>query len=1029
MLLARASIERKITFSMLYLIVVGFGLFSLTQLKIDLFPDIQFPVIGIITFYEGVGPADIEKLVTRPLEESVAATKHVKKVNSTSSQGSSIILLQFDWGTDIDQAEMDVRKRIDLVRDLLPEEASEPLVFPFDPSLQPIMFLGLSSSSLGPAELRKLADERLEAMLERVDGVASAVTQGGLERQINVKLNPLQLAAFQLSPLDVVGALQREASLQPAGRIETHSQNLSLRILSEYYSLDDIQSVVVKYVKGVPVYLKDVAEIEDGFKERFGDARTNFNPGVVIQVNKQSDANTVLTCRRVRQTLSDIEAILPEGTSLGIVFDASEFIMRSIYNLRNSALQAFLMSFLVLLLFLANFRGSLIMAVSIPVAILATFPVMHLAHLTLNIVTMAGLALAVGMLVDNAIVVLENIYRYHESGTPLSQAADVATSEVGLAITASTLTTISVFVPVLFVPGIAGELFSDMVVVMCFSLGASLLIALTLIPLLSHQFLKIRPEGAASRWSRRIREAQAHLSGKYLRILHWCLGHRKKTLLIAGLLLVISIALTATLGGEFLPRTDQNLIIVRVDREIGTPLEETEKTVLDLENIVREEVPELENLYVLFGAGEGITAIFTGTASYTIFLRIRLSPMEERKRSQFEIQDALRKRLQEVPGIRFEFIEPTGFTTERPIEVKLLGPNLLQNRQLAEQIKASLEKIPGLVDVSLNVRESTPELQIIPERERLNDFKLSVSQVAHIISTAFQGKVAALYREGADEYNIFVQLDRRFRRQKEAIANLLIPTPAGKLIPLGQLAQIREEAGPASIYRENQQRMISVGCNLSGIDLSSAVAKIRQVLQETPIPSDVQVLIGGTAQDQQEAFYYLRIAFIAAVLLVYMVMASQFESLVDPFIIFFTIPLAFIGVGFMLFLTQTPLSVMSLVGIVMLVGIVVNNGIVLVDYTNQLRRRGMPLHQAVVEAARIRMRPVLMTALTTILAMVPLALELGAGSENWSAMARSVIGGMTTSTLLTLVIVPVLYTIVEELESRIVKSWRRWRSG
>ena len=1028
MLLARVSIDRKITFSMLYLIVVGFGLFSLTQLKVDLFPDIQFPVIGIITFYEGVGPADIEKLVTRPLEESVAATKHVKKVHSTSSQGSSIILLQFDWGTDIDQAEMDVRKRIDLVRDLLPDEASDPLVFPFDPSLQPIMFLGLSSSSLGPAELRKLADDRLEAMLERVDGVASAVTQGGLERQINVKLNPLQLAAYQLSPLDVVAALQREASLQPAGRIETHSQNLSVRILSEYDALADLESVVVKYVKGIPVYLKDVAEIEDGFKERFGDARTNFNPGVVIQINKQSDANTVLTCRKVRRMLPEVEAILPEGTRMGIVFDASEFIMRSIYNLRNSAFQAFFMSFLVLLLFLTNVRGSLIMAISIPVAVLSTFPIMYLAHLTLNIVTMAGLALAVGMLVDNAIVVLENIYRYHEAGTPLYQAADGATSEVGLAITASTLTTISVFVPVLFVPGIAGELFSDMVVVMCFSLGASLLIALTLIPLLSHQFLKIPPVGRERNWAKRLRDLQARVSDIYLRILHWCLNHRKKTLVIAALLLVVSIALTTTLGGEFLPRTDQNLIIVRVDCEIGTPLEETEKTVLTLENIVRKEVPELENLYVLFGAGEGITAIFTGTASNTIFLRLRLSPMEQRKRSQFEIQDALRRRLQEVPGIRFEFIEPTGFTTERPVEVKLLGPNLLQNRQLAERIKSRMEKIPGLVDVSLNVRENTPQLLILPDRERLNDFKLSVAQVAQIISTAFQGKVAALYREGADEYRIFVQLDRRFRRQKDAIANLLIPTPNGKLIPLDQLAQIREEAAPASIFRENQQRMISVGCNLSGIDLSRAVASIRQILRNTPIPSDVQVVIGGTAEDQQEAFYYLRIAFIAAVLLVYMVMASQFESLVDPFIIFFTIPLAFIGVGFMLFLTGTPLSVMSLVGLVMLVGIVVNNGIVLVDYTNQLRRRGMPLYQAVVEAARVRMRPVLMTALTTILAMVPLALELGAGSENWSAMARSVIGGMTTSTILTLVVVPVLYTLVEEFEVRVSRFWKSRKS-
>ena len=1019
MKIAVISIQRKITFFMLYLIIIGFGLFSLSRLKIDLLPDIKFPVIGIIVEYQGVGPADIENLITRPIEETVAATKNVKQIDSQSSQGYSIVLLQFNWGTDIDKAENNVRKRLDLVRDFLPDEASDPLVFAFDPSLQPIMFLGLNSKYLGPAELRKLADEHVEPLLERVEGVAAATTMGGLERQINVKVDPVRLAALHLSISDLVRAIQLQTSLQPAGRMETPTTNFSLRTRSDFTRIEDVKNVIVARSARGTVYLKDVAQVEDGFKERFGDVRVNYRPGVAIQINKQSDANTVQSCRNIRKALPQIQSILPEGTQITVIYDASEFIMRSILNLRNTGLQAFVLSLLVLLVFIRNIRGSLIMAVSIPVSIISTFAVMYAANLTLNIISMAGLALAIGMLVDNSIVVLENIYRHREMGEPLLQSADVGTTEVGMAITASTLTTISVFLPVLFIPDIAGELFSDMVIVICFSLLVSLILALTLIPLLSHEIMRVprmrRIFPAQERLKTTLENGYRRFEEWYHRILDWSLQHRGKVLAGVTVLFVLAVILAFSLAGEFLPHTDQNLIIARIDREVGTPLEETENTVLQIEQIVRQEVPEAENVYMTFGATEGIAALFMGTGSHNIFLRIRLTPMENRDRTQFEIQDALRARFKEIPGLRVEFIQAGMFSTQREVEVKILGYDLQRGREIAEQIKRGMEKIPGLVDISLNIRQGSPELQIIPRRERLNDVGLTVFQLASIISTAIQGKVAARYRSGAEEYDIRVQLAKPYRQSKAALANLIIPLPSGKNVPLEQLADIQTGIAPSTIFRENQQRVISVGCDLSGTDLSTAVREIQRVIRQTPVPSDFQILIGGTAKDQRTSFRYLRLAFLAAILLVYMVMASQFESLIDPFIIFFTIPLAFIGAIFMLFITGTSMNVMSLVGLVMLVGIVVNNGIVLVDFANQLQRRGLSIYQAAREAARVRLRPVLMTALTTILGMVPLALEIGAGSENWAPMARSVIGGMTASTAFTLLVVPIMYTIFEEI--------------
>lgn len=1030
MLLTKFSIRRQITLVMIYAVVIFFSFFALTQLKIDFFPDITFPFAGVITSYAGVGPEDIETLVTRPVEEAVSSVKHIKKVSSQSSKGSSVVTLEFKYGTDMNQAESDIRKNLDYIRDFLPGDASEPMVFVFDPSMMPISYFSLSSPYLGPAELRRLAEDKVEPMLERIDGVASVQTMGGSQRQINVSINPVLLASYNLSPNDVTQAIQFGSGIQPAGTIQTRGKNFNLRVLSEYTTLDQVRKTIVTYKNGLPVYVKDIAAVEDGFKENTNEVRADYGEGVMLLVSKQSDANTIITSRKIKEALPDMLAALPEGTAMVPIWDQSEFILMSVGNLRNSAIFAFVLSFLVIYFFLRNIRGSLIMGISIPVSVVATFAVMFAANVTLNIISMAGLALAIGMLVDNSIVVLENIYRHHEMEKNIMESANIGASEVGMAITASTLTTISVFVPVLFVPNITGQLFKDMVLTISYSLGVSLLVAVTLVPMMATRILKLdaTPQpGRLTRFKETIGGLLVKLSNNYSKALHWSIYHKKTVLISVSVAFVLSLVIAAFLGGEFMPKTDQGMIYAIMESPSGTPIEQTRMYAYKLEDIIKETVgkDEFQQLSIFYGQREGLGAF--GVTSSTIELMVKLTPPEKRKASQFEIQDRMRKRFDQLPGISYIFQENASFTTERDIEVQVIGFDVNGAKTIANELKAKMENVKGLVDISLNTKEETAELQVHLNKDLLNHYGLTTMQVAANISTAIQGRVASQYHEKGDEYNVYVQFAKEYRNRKESLEQIELALPVGGRVRLKDVATIAEEQSIPTIFRENQNRFVSVGCGLSGIDLSTAVSAINKIIADTPIPSEYQVIIGGTAEDQQEAFFYLGLAFLAAVVLVYMIMASQFESLVDPLIIMFTVPLSIIGVFFFLAMTGTTISVMALVGIVMLVGIAVNNGIVLVDYINQQRRKGMELYEAVEFGCKARMRPVLMTALTTILGMVPLAIGMGSGAETWSPLARSVIGGLTATTVLTLIVIPVLYIVFEHAGERVKEYVRKRR--
>jgi len=1024
MKITQLSIKNGVTTAMIYLIVAGFGLFSLARLNVDLYPKLEFPIMAVITQYTGVGPFDLETVVSRPIEEATASVENIKTVRSTSQQGLSLVLLEFNWGTDMNQAEIDVRNSLEFIRDYMPEDASEPMVFAFDVSAQPVLYLTLSSPNLSQAELRYIGEHDLEPRLERIPGVASVSTMGGRKREIKIYADPMRMRAHNIALQQITGALQA-ANLQiPAGMVENENLEFSVNTVGQFTSVDQIANTAVATYNGSVIRVSDVARVEDGFSEQRQRVWNNGESSVMVIVQRQSDANTVTVCRAIEKGMPRIKSELPAGVHLDTMMDLSDFITRSMSNLTNTAWQAILMTFLVLLFFLRNIRSAIIVAVSIPVSMVATFAVMDQAGLTLNVISMAGLALAIGMLVDNSIVVLESIFRRHdEKKDKLVDAANNGTQEVAMAVTASTLTTIVVFLPVLFVPGMAGMLFRDMAITICFSLTISLIVALTLIPLLSSRWLRLKknldPNGQLIRVQNRITGWLDDLHAFYERMLGKALAHKLLVLGTVLLLFVISVGWLFMMGGDFMPQTDDGFVTVTVERSPGTSLEAMEKSMRDLNQIFAEKVEERENIYANFGQGEGMMALFSTRNSSQGEINVKLKERKDRDRSKFEIQDGVREAMTSLPDVDAKFQEGGGMGfSSADITVKIFGHDLAKSEAISNELEPKLKAVEGVVSVTSSMRKQTPELRIDLDRQRIADLGLSTAQIGQVVSTSILGSTVTQFRDGGDEYDVKLQLEKKSRTSKEDLENILIMTPTGAQIPLRALATIDYTRAPREIVREDQERIVTLDLDVSGRDLRGVTADVKKTVNSVAMPQDFRTEIGGSAEDLQESFMYLGIALMVAILLTYMVMASQFESLVDPFTILFTIPLAMIGVALGLILTGTKLSVMALVGVVMLVGIVVNNGIVLVDKINQLRHEGMELEAAIHEAGRVRMRPVLMTAMTTILGMFPLALGLGESGEIWAPMGRSVMGGMIVSTVLTLIIVPIIYYYMEGIGSR-----------
>ncbi|MEX0945599.1 MAG: efflux RND transporter permease subunit [Balneolaceae bacterium] len=1074
--LPKLAVNRPITFMMVSIILIGFGLFGLNNLRLNLYPDVSFPTITVYSTYEGVAPEDVETLITRQIEEQVGSISGVRRVRSLSSQGASVVKLNFNWGTDLFIAETEVRKRLDMIRRSLPDDVDQPIVFSYDPNDEPVLVLALTSATRSPRELRTLATRQIEQRIERIEGIASAETAGGFDRQINVRLSNAQMRAYNLDIAAISNRLNQENVQVPAGDLTEGETVFSLRTIGDFRNIEQIRnSIITVTEEGNPIYLKDVAWVEDGIAQPIGNVRVQGNEGVIMNIYKTSDSNIVNAAGGVVAALDNIREVIPSDVQLEILTNRADFISLSIKNLVYTGLQAVILVIIMLLLFLRSARSALIVAITIPISIIATFSIMDFSDVSLNIISLSGLTLAVGLVVDNAVVVLENIFRFKEDGYNGKDSSVSGAQEVAAPVVVSTLTTLVVFLPILFVPGIAGLLFRDMALTISFALIISVLIAITLIPVLSSKlfesdlivsdkkdpaknllnkllvwrrtnvvtrilsiplfalyfiawpflkawtfFVKIIKSVFVDRFEPWLGKQFDRLENTYKRHLDRALKSSGWVIAAAFGLLLASLPIFYLLGGEFFPDVDENFIILDIQREPGVSLLELERTIIQVEDIVRSAVPEVRLVVSDYGDKIGIEGADSPGGNQGR-VRVELVPISDRSRSQMEISADLLDELQAVPGANIKEVQedPLSPDGETGLIVQIFGFDQDVKRVLAESVMQNMRQIDGIVSVFSSADQGRPELRVEMNRERIARVGLSTSQVANALSNSVQGSIATTFVDQGLEFEVLVEVDPIDRSQSTSLQDLQIRTPSGEWMPLKNLAYIQRFTGPSNIIRVNQERMVEVEADLGNLDLRSATEQVNQALLGIQWPEGYRYELGGSAEEQQESFRYLLIAFMIAGILTYMVMASLFESLVEPLIIIVTIPLALTGVLLMLWFTSTAVSVTAMVGLVLLTGIVVNNGIVMIDYIKILQSRGQERHTAIVNGAGRRLRPILMTAFTTILAMVPLALQLGAGAETWSPMARAVIGGLFMSTLLMLFAVPCMYYVINSFVEKI----------
>ncbi len=1035
MFLPKFSIRRPVMVSMIFIIFIILGAISFALLPIDLFPDVDLPIVMVVAGYKGAGPSEIESMVAKPLENALAATKNLKNIYSYSLEEACVIMAEFDWGSDMDVAGADVREQVDMLRSILPEGVESPSVIKFDPSMMPIMFLGVSGEGRTPSELRYYAEEIIQPRIERLDGVAAAFPIGGLEREIKVDIDRTRLEALGLSVNQVIAAIGASNMDLAAGHLKFAQKDFLVRTTGQFTHPSQLENVVISNHQGIPIRLKDVASIRDDFKEQTSVVRVGGASAIAMLVQKESQANTVTVADRVKKALASVKRELPKDIRIDLVWDSSDYIKKSVGNVERSAVEGGLLAIIVILVFLSSFSSTLIISVAIPVSVLVTFVLIYFGQMTLNITTLGGLALGIGRLVDDAIVVLENIFRHRQRGERPAEAAVVGASEVSTAVLAATATTIIVFVPIFFVKGMVGILFRPMGYTVIFSLAASYFVAMILVPLLASKFLKVErlgnPQGPTLRGKLSLLSQRVFgaVEDHYQKVLSWCVTH--KTLVILGVVLVLvaSVPLVGLIGAEFIPQIDEGQFDINLKLPVGTELGRTEEVIAQIENMVMDNVPELKTIMVRGGVeGEGwqaLSSIFQDiTGSHAANLEVSLVDRSKRERSMFEIMEILRQKFNDIPDAEIH-VKSAGMTEQMtsfggaaaPIVVEIRGYDMETANRLAHEVKQIIEMTAGSRDVRIMREEGLPELQVKIDRDRAAALGLTLGHVAQTIQTNVKGTVASLFRDPklGKEYNILVQLRQKDRENLLDLDRIFITTPLGKQIPLSNVAEVVKAEGPVKIDRKNQERIILVTSQAYGRAPGTVAAEVETRIENNLlVPENFFVNVTGAYEDQKESFQILLYALVLAVVLIYMVLAAQFESLLDPLIVMFSVPLGIIGVIWGLFLTGKTLSILSFVGMIMMAGIVVSNAILLVDYTNILRKRGLKLHDAVINASRTRLRPILMTSLTTMLALVPMALGLGEGGEMYSPLAVAVISGLFISMMLTLLFIPTLYTVFEE---------------
>ncbi len=1006
------AVNRPVLTTMVFIGILVLGLVSFTRLQIDLLPEIDFPSISVVTSYGGAGPEEIETIITRPMEQALSTIDGIERIESFSTEGRSRVALRFIWGTDLDTALNDVRATVEQLKERLPDEADDPIVYKFNLNSFPIMYLGLSGS-LDESTLRLIAERDLSPRLERLDGVAAVEARGGLKREIHILLDSDRLRALGISPGAIITAIRENNKNVPAGVVEEFDHQVLIRSVGEAQSVHDLQEMVIAIrseldERQYPIYLKDIAEVLDTYEEPTNVVYVNGQPGIRLNVNKQSGSNTVAVADTVRAEIELINADYAGKLKLDILTDTSSYIKSSISNVQESVLIGAFLAVLVLLMFLRSVRSTVIIATGIPISIIGMFTLMYAFDITLNLISFGGVALGIGMLVDNAIVILENIYQKYEQGLSPKQAAIEGSQEVAGAIVASTLTTLVVFVPVIFLTGFAAIFFGQMAFVVSFALICSLAVALTLIPVLSSRFLK---KGSTEM-------PPSRMESVYGKIVDFCLRWPKSTLGISVALLGASLLLTPLIGTELMPDSDQSEVNVNVDLPVGTRIQLTERAVKKLEQIVVNEVPELENMQTIVGT-PGFWSTSGGESGR---IELKLVKPQFRTRSSDDIANDLRLKVSGIiPGADVRTRAGGGLWILRVLrgggerlEVQVRGFELDEADRVAGEVKTKMEAIPGISGARVSRQPGGVEVQVLPDRAKIAGMGLKYTDVASQLQTYLQGTRASVLRDQGDEFNILVQLREDERRGIDAVMEVPIVVPGVGTAPLRNLVTIQEVEGPLTIERLNQNRVVSIDAQLTGeVDLGTVVEQVREEVRTVKHSSNFAVIVTGESEEQKKTFESMLIGILLAIALVYMVMAAQFESFHQPLMIMFSVPFAAIGVVVTLAATGTTFNIQSFMGCVVLTGIVVNNAIVLVDYINLMRAQGMPLAEAVAYSARKRLRPILMTTATTMLALIPVAIGYAEGGEAQAPLARVVVGGLLTSTLISLVIIPVLYLKVE----------------
>ncbi|MCC5911811.1 MAG: efflux RND transporter permease subunit [Clostridiaceae bacterium] len=1026
--ISKIAVNRPVTIVMLMLVILLLGTISLTRLPLDLMPDIEIPVAIVSTNYSGVGPHEMENLVTRPIEDAVATVADLDSVTSMSSQGSSVVIAQFDFGTDMDFAALEMREKVDMARGRLPDGAMEPMVMKLDPNAMPIVQLSLANGA-DLFELQQLAEDTIQPRLERISGVASVTIMGDYVNEIEIKINQQRLNSYNLSIDQLTQVISASNINMPGGTVDRGAEKLTIRTMGEFEAIEEIGELPINLPSGSIIRLKDVAEVNVVQKEIESLSRTNGQDGIGIQIQKQSGTNTVQVANAINNEVEKIRGEYPEF-ELITIFDQSEYIQDAIKNVAKNALIGGILAILILYVFLRNIASTFIIATALPISIIATFVLLYFNGITLNMMTLGGLALGVGMLVDNAIVVLENIYRYRAEGYSGKEAAIEGAKEVSMAVSASTLTTIAVFMPIVFVGGITSILFGEFAMTVTLSLVASLVVAITLIPMLCSKILKVEITGSTSkvgtpkkkRLFTGLYEAFDRgfekLEKAYKKVLSWGLGHRKSIILMAVVVFLGSVSSVLFVGMEFFPSSDEGEISVNVTLPTGSQLHETDDIMHQIEVGITP-IEEVDIVSTTVGGGGGLGAGLGGGSENSGSMSIMLVGLSERQRSDVEVADEIRGIIRDIAGAEIVVSTADGMAMGggSPIEIKVKGDDLATLEEITDDIRRIIMQVEGTRDVETSFTEGVPELQIHINKYEASTYGLTTAQVANAVRNFAFGTTVSQFREEGNETDIIIRGEESIRQDLANLEQIGIQTPMGTTVPLNQVANMYITQGPTSINREDQQRVATVTSELSGRDLVSVTRDIEGLLKDYEMPNGYFYTLGGENEQLEEAFADLLLAIVLAIILVYMIMASQFESLMHPFTIIMSIPLAFSGGLLALFITGRTLNVTALIGLLMLAGIVINNGIVLVDYINTLRASGKDRKEAIEIAGPVRLRPILMTTLTTTLAMVPLALGIGEGSEMQAPMATTVIGGLLMSTVLTLLVTPIIYTIMDDFSN------------